>query len=71
MSMLSKHQLKQFIASYNIQSTDNIQAALKNLFADTLQAMLEGELDAHLGYAKYALQDKQTSNRSNGCSRKP
>ena len=32
--------------------------------------MLEGELDAHLGYAKYALQDKQTRNSRNGRSRK-
>ena len=55
----------------NSRSHGLIQVALKDLFADTLQTMLEGELDAHLGYAKYALQDKQTSNRSNGCSRKP
>ena len=70
MSILSKDQIKQFIAAYQIQSADDLQAALKDVFAETLQAMLDGELDTHLGYAKYAIQDKQTSNSRNGRSRK-
>ena len=32
--------------------------------------MLEAELETHLGYATYAVQDKQTSNSRNGRSRK-
>ncbi|MDA8207181.1 MAG: hypothetical protein M0Z36_14040, partial [Thermaerobacter sp.] len=30
------------------------------MFAETLNAMLEGELNTHLGYEKYAIAHKQT-----------
>jgi putative transposase len=43
---------------------------LKELFAETLQEMLEGELDTHLGYDKHDTKNKQTSNSRNGKSKK-
>ncbi len=48
----------------------DVQDALKAVLADTLQAMLDSELDTHLGYDKYAIQQKQTTNSRNGHSRK-
>ena len=34
------------------QTTGNIQAKLKKLFAGTIEQMLEAEMDEHLGYEK-------------------
>ena len=39
---------------------------LKDLFAETIQEMLEAELDEHLGYDRYDIQNKNTTNSRNG-----
>lgn len=70
MSLLSPAQMKQFIAENHLTTVEDVHAALKALFADTLQAMLEGELNTHLGYDKYAIRHKQTSTSRNGHSKK-
>jgi transposase-like protein len=51
-------------------SAQDAQNALKELFAETLQEMLEGEMDAHLGYQKHDMKSKQTTNSRNGKSKK-
>lgn len=38
---------------YDIETADDIQDALKDLLAGTIQGMLESEMDHHLGYDKY------------------
>lgn len=68
--LLSKDQLKQFIEENQIQTTGDIQRTLKELFGETLQAMLEVEMDHHLGYARHDDKNKKTSNRRNGHSSK-
>lgn len=35
------------------ESTGDIQAKLKRLFAGTIEQMLEAEMDEHLGYEKH------------------
>ncbi|WP_174520863.1 transposase, partial [Alicyclobacillus acidiphilus] len=70
MSLLSREQLRQFIKENDFKSPENIQAALKEVFASTIQEMLEAELEAHLGYAKHAVKDKTTDNSRNGHSHK-
>jgi len=70
MSLLSKDQLKQLIQDNNIRSVDDVQNTLKDLFAETLQEMLEAELDTHLGYLKHDSKGKDTSNSRNGHSKK-
>ncbi len=40
------------LQEYDIQSAADIQEALKDLLGGTIKAMLESELDEHLGYAK-------------------
>ena len=71
----SPEQVKQFLEQGNIQTMDDVQSALKDLFSQTLQAMLEGEMEHHLGYAKNerlvqnktaTSQERATSNRRNG-----
>lgn len=67
---MSKGQIRQFIKENNIKTAEDAQNALKNLFADTIQEMLEAEMDDHLGYSKNDTQSKQTANRRNGHSKK-
>lgn len=38
---------------YDIETADDIQDALKDLLAGTIQGMLESEMGHHLGYGKY------------------
>jgi putative transposase len=77
----SPEQVKQFLEQGSIQTMDDVQSALKDLFSQTLQAMLEGEMEHHLGYAKHerlasserlipndmeARPERASSNRRNG-----
>lgn len=68
--MMSKEQIKQWIKEKNMKSVDDVQSALKDLFADTIQEMLEAELDSTLGYAKHDTKNKRTTNSRNGYSKK-
>ena len=43
---------------------------LRDLLGDTLQQMLEAEMDDHLGYTKYDYKNKQTDDSRNGYSPK-
>jgi len=43
---------------------------LKDLLGDTLQGMLEGEMEDELGYSKYDYSNKNTDNSRNGYSKK-
>jgi putative transposase len=68
----SDDQVKAFIAQGQLKSMDDVQSALKQLFGKTLQAMLEGEMEHHLGYAKHQSSDVSADhdaaifNRRNG-----
>ncbi|MFC0216756.1 IS256 family transposase [Paenibacillus chartarius] len=70
MGLWSKEQLRQFIKENKLVTAQDAQNALKDLFAETLQEMLEAELDTHLGYEKHDVQNKQTTNSRNGKSKK-
>lgn len=69
-NMLTRDQMKEFIKDNEIQTIDDIQRVLKDLFAETLQGMLEAEMDSHLGYEKNDDTNKSTDNRRNGHSAK-
>lgn len=71
MRLLNKEQLRQFIKENNLKSAQDVQNALKEMFAETLQEMLEAELlDDSLGYTKNDAKNKNTTNRRNGPSNK-
>ena len=53
MALMDKAQLKEFIKTNNIKTAEDIQVALRDMFKDTLQGMLEAELDSDLGYIKH------------------
>jgi transposase-like protein len=70
MGLWTKEQLRQFIRENKLVTAQDAQNALKDLFAETIQEMLEAEMDTHLGYDKHDVKSKQTTNSRNGKSRK-
>ena len=58
--------LQEFIAQNNINTAQDIQEALKDMFKDTLQEMLEAEMTTQLGYNKYEYTDDEKTNYRNG-----
>jgi transposase-like protein len=68
--VIPREVLRAFIKENNLQSAEDVQNALKDIFADTLQEMLEAEMDTSLGYEKNDDENKETENRRNGHSQK-
>lgn len=52
------------------QTTGDIQAKLKKLFAGTIEQMLEAEMDEHLGYEKNSVDGNNSGNSRNGYGKK-
>ncbi|WP_040289097.1 transposase, partial [Alicyclobacillus hesperidum] len=65
MELLSKEQIRQLIRDGKLKDINDVQSMLKDLFASTVQEMLEAELDTHLGYSKYDAKHKVTDNARN------
>ena len=61
--------IKYLLENYDIKNADDISNALKDMFKDTLQTMLNAEFDTHMGYKK---SDNKTekNNYRNGYSSK-
>lgn len=70
MGLLTREQIRGLIKERNMKTTDDISAMLKDLFGETLQEMLEAELDTTLGYDKGDTSKKNGTNRRNGHSKK-
>lgn len=62
--------LRKLIKQYNLKDTTDIKEMLKDLFGNTIQEMLEAELEEDLGYSKYDYKNKATPNSRNGHSKK-
>ena len=58
------------IQHYQPNDVHDVQDMLKDLLGDTLQNMLEAEMDAKLGYSKYDYKNKDTDDSRNGYSHK-
>ena len=52
------------------ESTGDIQARLKQLFAGTIEHILEAEMDEHLGYEKNSALGNNSGNSRNGYGKK-
>ena len=70
MGLLSKEQLRALIKERNLKTTDDISTMLKDLFSETIQEMMEAELDTTLGYGKNETTQKTGGNRRNGHTKK-
>ncbi len=52
------------------ETTGDIHAKLKKLFAGTIEQILEAEMDEHLGYEKSSIEGKNSENGQNGYGKK-
>lgn len=64
--LIPREVIKEFIKERNIKTIPDIQNALKEMFGETLQELLEAEMNHNLGYEKNDSKNKQTENRRNG-----
>lgn len=62
--------VKAMLEQYDPQDAGSVQEMLKDLLADTLQEMLEAEMDEQLGYSRYDYKNKNTDDSRNGYSKK-
>lgn len=61
---------KQIIEQYNPKSVFDMQNALKEIFGPMFEAMLQGEMNGHLGYESNDHGVKSTDNHRNGYTSK-
>ena len=61
---------KQIIEQYKPKSVADMQDALKDIFGPMFEAMLQGEMNNHLGYESNDHGIKTTDNRRNGYTNK-
>ena len=63
----TKNELVQAILdAYQPETVKDVQDALKDVFGPMFEAMLQGEMNSHLGYENNDKKEKQTENRRNG-----
>ena len=63
----SKNELvKAILEEYQPETAEDVQNALKDIFGPMFEAMLQGEMKAHLGYNNNSKETKNTNNRRNG-----
>ena len=54
------------LETYQPETAEDVQNALKDIFGPMFEAMLQGEMNAHLGYDNNSKEAKTTENRRNG-----
>ena len=63
----SKNELvKAILELYQPENAKDVQDALKDVFSPMFEAMLQGEMNNHLGYESNDKNEKETQNRRNG-----
>lgn len=70
MSKLAKEVLREYVRNQNFETSEQVLEAMKEMFKDVMQETLEAEMDDHLGYDKYDVSTKSSSNSRNGYSKK-
>ena len=58
------------LLSKNCKFMDNVQDLIKDLFKETVEDMLESEMNEHLGYDKNSVKGYNTGNSRNGYNKK-
>ena len=61
---------KAILEEYQPTSVEEMQEALREIFGPMFEAMLQGEMEAHLGYARQDRGAKASGNRRNGYTEK-
>ena len=58
------------LLSKDCKSMEDVQGLIKDLFKDTVEEMLESEMDEHLGYDKNSVTGNNSGNSRNGYNKK-
>ena len=58
------------LEQYQPETKEDVQDAMKDIFGPIFEAMLQGEMSAHLGYESNNHEYKATQNRRNGYNNK-
>jgi transposase-like protein len=66
----TKEELEEFLKKYKITDGRSAENAFVDHFKGLMQALLEEEMKAKLGYSKYDWKNKETDNSRNGHSKK-
>lgn len=61
---------REILETYQPKTVAEMQEALKDIFGPMFEAMLQGEMDAHLGYRSNERGEKPTADRRNGYGKK-
>ena len=61
-----KELVNAILEAYQPETAEDVQNALKEIFGPMFEAMLQGEMDNHLGYENNSKEKKETENRRNG-----
>ena len=61
---------KAILEKYDCKNVEDMQDAIKDIFGPMFEAMLQGEMDSHLGYGPNDHGPKNTENRRNGYGNK-
>lgn len=62
--------MMEMVRELGISTPQDLYNTMRDMFAGTLEEMLNAELDEHLGYEKHDQGEKTTSNRRNGTTTK-
>ena len=62
--------INSLLEHYKPNDAHDVQEMLKDLLGDTLQGMLEAEMDEHLGYEKNSVLGNNSGNSRNGYGKK-
>ena len=62
--------LREMMDEFGVKTMEDVQAFVKMLTAETIQAALDAELESDLGYSKYDYKNKRTDNSRDGYSQK-
>ncbi len=58
--------VKAILEEYQPETAKDVQDALKDIFGPIFESMLQGEMNAHLGYENNSKSSKETEDRRNG-----
>lgn len=68
--VVNKDEILKMYSSGQLQTESDVNRLVTQLTGQVLETILNGELDAHLGYEKYDRKNKKTTNSRNGTSAK-
>ena len=70
MAIFSKEEMKRIIEENGLKTMDEVDEFITQLEKEMVEAILEGEMDTHLGYPRYDRENKKTDNSRNGYTSK-